>query len=282
MSAAEALPEPRGFLVNRKSHIQIALQDETSLGREAGIQIDGVSRKHCVVKYEDGFFVADSNSRYGTYINRQRIVPNQWRAIKPGDTIMLGGFELQLIEAQASRATPEKPRLVHDSEVVREGSEEQTKTKPPQSEDEVPLATLATVPTRLAAVFIDSLLYFTLTFVGTLFLGRTSFVDAACYVLGMALVTFGPWILQGQSLGKMAMKIKVVNEDGTDLPVQKMFLRDLLLKHGFTIAAVPLMLFVPPLVLGLCIAAPTFIAWRYFADGLIYWDVYGHTRVIDV
>jgi len=292
--SAEALPAPRGFLVNRKSHIQIPIQDETPLGREAGIQVDGVSRKHCVVKYEDGFFIADRNSRYGTFINSARIAPNQWRAIRPGDTIMLGGFELQLIEAQASRVTREKPQgkpvavkgehlvqHIHtEPPAIRDVNDEQTKTKPPEGDDE--RATLATVPTRFAAVFIDSLLYAAISFVATLFLGKASWVEIATYLAGMVFVTFGPWILKGQSLGKMAMKIKVVNEDGTDVPVPKMFLRDLALKHGVTIAAVPIMIFMPPLALVLMVAAPAVIAWRYSTDGLIYWDVYGHTRVIDV
>ena len=62
-----------------------------------GAENYGVSRNHAVINREgDGLFIVDLNSTNGTYLNLERIPPDKPCAIKDGDTIRLGLFEIKI------------------------------------------------------------------------------------------------------------------------------------------------------------------------------------------
>lgn len=60
----------------------------------------GISRRHCVffADREARLYVQDQNSRYGTFVNFQRIPPMSWVEVKKGQKITVGGEEYALID----------------------------------------------------------------------------------------------------------------------------------------------------------------------------------------
>lgn len=74
----------------------------TSIGRDVGRTIQlrdpDASRKHALIcPTPDGssFRLLDQNSRNGTYLNKVRVVPNQYHVLRSGDLIRIGSTELQ-------------------------------------------------------------------------------------------------------------------------------------------------------------------------------------------
>ena len=63
-------------------------------------EMPGVSRRHCVVRKENGQCVVTDHSRYGTFLNGHRIDGSA--VLQTGDAIRVGtpGFELKLISAE--------------------------------------------------------------------------------------------------------------------------------------------------------------------------------------
>lgn len=59
----------------------------------------GVSRQHAFIKRVDHGVLAliDNNSSNGTYLNGQKLVPNQPRILRDGDTIRLGHLSMTVI-----------------------------------------------------------------------------------------------------------------------------------------------------------------------------------------
>lgn len=68
-------------------------------------EMPGVSRRHCVIKNENGQCVVTDHSRYGTYLNGHRIDGSA--VLQSGDIIRVGtpGFELRLISADERHGT---------------------------------------------------------------------------------------------------------------------------------------------------------------------------------
>ncbi|MBX3170057.1 MAG: FHA domain-containing protein [Candidatus Eremiobacteraeota bacterium] len=69
--------------------------EQMTLGRDAKCTVpfqDGeVSRQHARIAEKDGkYYLQDSNSTNGTYLNGQRLEPGQWVEYKPGDSLSLG------------------------------------------------------------------------------------------------------------------------------------------------------------------------------------------------
>lgn len=79
-----------------------------SLGRHSGasiniIEITGneetpgallllLSRTHAILTVKDGhLLIQDKNTLNGTYVNNQKILPNEWKTINNDDVITLGG-----------------------------------------------------------------------------------------------------------------------------------------------------------------------------------------------
>ncbi len=55
----------------------------------------GVSRSHAVLRFnQDQLMLTDLNSSNGTFINAQKLKPNEPRALKHGDEIMLGSLSV--------------------------------------------------------------------------------------------------------------------------------------------------------------------------------------------
>lgn len=84
------LPEEREFIIGR--------------GADDGSGVDlapaaaaayGISRRHAALKIEDNtLFIRDLNSTNFTYVEGQRLRPNEQRALKSGDRIQLGNMLL--------------------------------------------------------------------------------------------------------------------------------------------------------------------------------------------
>ena len=68
-------------------------------------QMPGLSRRHCVVRQENGQCVVTDFSRYGTFLNGHRI--DSSAVLQAGDLIRVGtpGFELRLISADERHGT---------------------------------------------------------------------------------------------------------------------------------------------------------------------------------
>ena len=69
--------------------------EQMTLGRDAKctvpFQDNEVSRQHARIAEKDGkYYLQDSNSTNGTYLNGQRLEPGQWVEYKPGDSLGLG------------------------------------------------------------------------------------------------------------------------------------------------------------------------------------------------
>lgn len=58
---------------------------------EYGALEKGVSRKHAIIMRKDGsLYLIDQASANGTYLNGQKLVPNQPRVLRDGDDVRLG------------------------------------------------------------------------------------------------------------------------------------------------------------------------------------------------
>jgi len=82
------------FLVHDGQRVR--LTDRMTIGRDRSnaITIDDplVSRVHCVVhRIRSSWYVEDSGSRNGTWVNDKRIRPGKAVRLEPGDLIRLGG-----------------------------------------------------------------------------------------------------------------------------------------------------------------------------------------------
>ncbi|NDJ63106.1 MAG: FHA domain-containing protein, partial [Chloroflexi bacterium] len=58
----------------------------------------GVSRRHALVvrKEENSLMIVDKDSPNGTYLNGQRLVPNQGRLLRDGDELRLGRLVIRV------------------------------------------------------------------------------------------------------------------------------------------------------------------------------------------
>lgn len=81
----------------------------TLLGRapESHIKIEDlkVSRQHATLQFSEGsLFLLDKASTNGTSLNGERLLPQQWNQIKPGDQLKLGDSYFQLTQALDSKS----------------------------------------------------------------------------------------------------------------------------------------------------------------------------------
>lgn len=64
----------------------------------------GVSRMHALITHRNGsLYVTDRSSPNGTYLNGQRLIPNQPRVLRDGDDLRLGNLLLQAHFSRQSR-----------------------------------------------------------------------------------------------------------------------------------------------------------------------------------
>lgn len=85
--------------------LDLASQESASPRRMEG-------RHAALVRSPQGLTVRDLESPGGTFVNRQRVLPGQARAIQPGDVIQLGGVQLKLVEVKSS---PSESPARHES-----------------------------------------------------------------------------------------------------------------------------------------------------------------------
>lgn len=92
--------EPVVYLEDIASNLHIpVLYWENSIGRSKSCDItlpdSAISRDHAVLmRRESGWFIADTNSKGGTYVNGKKVVKEAM--VKPGDVITMGGAHLSL------------------------------------------------------------------------------------------------------------------------------------------------------------------------------------------
>lgn len=94
-SFGESTPASYLMVQNKK----IALVAKITIGRESDndIVIDNklASRHHAVIqKIKDAFFLKDTNSTNGTFINGVRIPPDKYVKLNLGDKITIGNMSL--------------------------------------------------------------------------------------------------------------------------------------------------------------------------------------------
>jgi pSer/pThr/pTyr-binding forkhead associated (FHA) protein len=106
-----SLPQPHLVLPTGD---KLPLSGNTSIGRsgQATIPLDGskVSRIHAhIYQIEGQYQVVDSQSRNGTYVNRQRIIGPA--TLKSGDQISIGGHTLVFVDEQKTSNPVEAPSI---------------------------------------------------------------------------------------------------------------------------------------------------------------------------
>ena len=86
-------PVPIQFTVNKPEFV---------LGKNSA-QVDGaitfnkaISRVHCRIHYQNGYYLTDLGSANGTYLNNTRILAHQPRALNSGDTIRLANSDFKI------------------------------------------------------------------------------------------------------------------------------------------------------------------------------------------
>lgn len=277
----------KAFLVEKRHLARVKIQGSlTMIGRDHGVKFDGVSRKHCMIRCEDGeFLVADMNSRYGTYLNHQKLNPNEWQPLKPGDQLRLGtvGFHLQPI--QPSRAIREEsPTLkpVEEQVVVPE-----MRTEEPESENHAPPQSVG-VWLRFAAYLFNSLAGIPLAFLlATLLRPRLGVVAWTETFLVLCFTSYVPMVLWSQTLGKKIIGLRVVMADGSQLGPGTIAFREVLMKGG-SLAILAALGFACAILLNKeaillpLIAGPALIMIKWRADGMPFWDQICGTRVVRV
>ncbi len=93
---------PSGYrLVAGELKFEIPTGRNATIGRQPGsdLQLNDteVSRQHALVQYRDGqVLVCDTGSTNGTYLNGEKLKPQQWHAVRPGATLELGDMKLKL------------------------------------------------------------------------------------------------------------------------------------------------------------------------------------------
>lgn len=82
---------------------------DVAIGREpdeGGIAVnrEGVSRNHGVFSsIRDHWLYRDMGSTNGSWLNGQKLVPGEWKLVRPGATLQLADYMLRLNETDASR-----------------------------------------------------------------------------------------------------------------------------------------------------------------------------------
>jgi len=104
--------DPRLVVVSgtRKGTIARLDDGEMTIGRDAANRLclgeDAVSRKHCTIKREGGFYrIVDFNSRNGTFVNG---IPVREKVLQHGNTIRLGSTVLVFLTEAEEADTPDK------------------------------------------------------------------------------------------------------------------------------------------------------------------------------
>lgn len=94
----------RVIAMNAANHVEIIVnKDDFILGKHASFA-DGVitfnnviSRKHCKITNQDGhYMVLDLHSANGTYVNKQRVLPEQPYPLQHGDILRLANSDFQI------------------------------------------------------------------------------------------------------------------------------------------------------------------------------------------
>ena len=88
---------PVSYLVFNKKKINLVAKMTIGRSFDNTIVIDNklASRQHATIqKIRDAYFLKDENSTNGTFLNGQRIPPDKWVKLNPGDKITVGSSTL--------------------------------------------------------------------------------------------------------------------------------------------------------------------------------------------
>jgi uncharacterized RDD family membrane protein YckC len=283
MSAAQTQTAiPTAFLVGKTFPHKIRLDGETLVGRETGLKADGISRRHCMVRYQNKrFYVADVNSRYGTFLNGHRLQPNEWHRLNPGDELVLGGMDFELdapiTKASSDTAVTKKERAVPMPLAAREAARPNTNDSEDNTEHKAGYGIRFLA--WLADAFLGSILNMGLIFV---LHGRFASLIGTFIVLGLLDVL--PLAKFGWTPGMKIFGLKLIRKDGEPVTWKTAAFRDIAVRFGgfLLMGAVSgvmagmmgpgggLMIFVPIVVL----------IYLTKLHGEFFWDKIAKTRVL--
>jgi len=89
-SAQPLVLVPTQRMVFGRSDSQSTTKPDIDLANYGGLE-KGVSRQHAVLEFsEDTLMLIDAGSANGTFLNGQRLSPNQPRVVRDGDEVRLG------------------------------------------------------------------------------------------------------------------------------------------------------------------------------------------------
>ncbi|MFP4058750.1 MAG: HD domain-containing phosphohydrolase [Candidatus Brocadiia bacterium] len=106
------MPQLRVKTGPNKGKVHELTRDVVQLGREAEVQVPdaSASRHHAeVFAIGDMYFLRDLGSRNGTFLNEQRVEPDDQALLREGDLIRISNTQLVFEETAARR--PEKPEF---------------------------------------------------------------------------------------------------------------------------------------------------------------------------
>lgn len=94
------VPESEGYIIGRSDAQSVYPPDIDLASFQARDR--GVSRRHAaLVTYSGELHILDLDSVNGTFVNNKRLLPESPFALRHGDRIMLGDFELIFVQEQS-------------------------------------------------------------------------------------------------------------------------------------------------------------------------------------
>ncbi len=277
-------------LVDQKTKAKLRLEPENILGRESGLKTETMSRRHCqIVTKENRWFLADLDSTNGTFLNGKKMKPREWYSLKVGDEVEFGSMVFNFAGPRSkNEANIEAPRADTVSIVEPRDGEATSRHKVPvvesaQAPAPASAVELPSLGVRFLAFLIDTSLSILILFALFLLIQRSSRTIFFEATIALTLVIWAPMFLRSQSLGKMAMGLKVVRNASTPMGIGRLMLREIVLK--FLSFYVSLLVFVYLFKISLLTLLATvlfyvaiFLLYRW--QGAVFWDLVLKTRVV--
>ncbi len=101
-----SLPESEGYIIGRSDAQSVYPPDIDLAPFQARDR--GVSRRHAaLVSYSGELHILDLDSVNGTFVNNKRLLPESPFALRNGDRVLLGDFEMIFSQDQPISTTPD-------------------------------------------------------------------------------------------------------------------------------------------------------------------------------
>lgn len=104
-------PKPKSYLFVKNLKRQLVIDGKLNIGRDDVFSDLDISKNHCLIAANDQgqYFLRDTKSRTGTFLNNLRIPQDQWIAIPEKAIIRCGAFEMIYSNSPMVLATPKSP-----------------------------------------------------------------------------------------------------------------------------------------------------------------------------